>query len=112
MTETCPHCGYSLKNDEVIERDGWTLDPRGQAKYRGKILPINKTAARLLHSLAKENGRPIEPDILYERCIDNDDPYVIYAVIAKLRRKLHELKVPCPIQSRRGRHNSGYWWQV
>ena len=65
----CPCCGYNFREDEVVERDGFRLDPRAATvTYKGWPLRMAATPARIMHSLAVSNravrgdARPGPPD--------------------------------------------------
>jgi len=110
MTAICPHCQYDLKADEVIKRDGFTLDPRGAVTYNGKEIKLTKAQKCILFSLAKADGRRLSSYDLADRCCYYETAHVSNAIkmhISLLRKRLSGL--PCPVQNE---HGVGYYWKL
>lgn len=103
----CPHCGYSLTPDRVVERDGWRIDPRGKATHASGFVTTRQPWVIILHALALMDGRPVSIDMLLSRASDSDYPNTITSQISQLRKTLREAGIPDPVlTSRRG----GYSW--
>ncbi len=116
-SDLCPHCGYNLIADEIVERDGFTIDPRGHVRYEGLLIPgFTPQMVSVMHSLAKANGRKLTASVIADRCgSENADRSNVVAVqICRLRRVLQACDIPCPVQSKLGptREGGGYWWGV
>jgi len=110
MTAICPHCQYDLKADTIIERDGFTLDPRGAVTYNGQEIKLTKTQKCILFSLAKANGRRLSSYDLADRCCYYDASNAnkeFKMHISLLRKRLSH--VQCPVQTD---HGVGYYWQI
>lgn len=115
MSDLCPHCGYNLEADTIIERDGFTIDPRGHVRYEGLLIPgFTPQMVSVMHSLAKATGRKLTARILADRCGSDtaDTSNVISVQVFRIRRALQAVDIPCPVQSRLGptREGGGYWW--
>lgn len=117
MTALCPHCGYNLEADTIIERDGFTIDPRGHVRYGGVLIPrLRPQVVSAMHSIAKANGRKVTADIIADRCGSEtvNTSNVVRGLVWRLRGALNAVDVPCPVQSKLGptREGGGYWWAV
>ena len=117
MSSLCPHCGYNLEADVIIERDGFTIDPRGHVRYDGSLIPgFTAQMVSVLHTLAKAGGRKLTSSVIADRCSSEniDRSNVIAVQICRLRRVLKARDIPCPVQSRSRpvREGGGYWWAV
>ena len=117
MTDLCPHCGYNLEADAIIERDGFTIDPRGHVRYDGILIPgFTPQMVSVMHSLAKGNGRKLTAEVIADRCDSEsaDAKNHISVQIFKIRRVLQAVDVPCPVQSKLGptREGGGDGWAV
>lgn len=102
----CPHCGYDLRKDILIERDGWSFDPRGVAFYSDKPVRLTPGEFSILHSLAKADGRIVSVDALLGR-IGSDGS--LQTTVYHVRQHLGELKIPDPIENVFAR---GYRWRT
>lgn len=109
MTHFCPSCGFNLRNDEVVERDGFRLDPRGLAEFEGRYIDIPVGYALILHALASNEGRAVSLSTLLSRVSDGDYPQFVAVLVCRMRRTLQEAGIPNPIQTVYGR---GYRWHV
>ena len=112
ITNCCPSCGYNLRNDLMIERDKYVIDPRGAVTYRRIPVALTPTMISIMHTLAKANGRTVPSDAIMNRCTDTDrlNPSSnLKAHVQYLRNRLKEAGLPNPIQTKRGQ---GYYWAV
>jgi DNA-binding response OmpR family regulator len=116
MTPNCPSCGYNLANDQVIERDGFAIDPRGLVVYNGRAVKgLIPTDVCIFHSIAKNQGRPINISALTERCCDEDtDVGRVYNAVCRIRHALNLQDIPDPIKTLTAYSNAqgGYYWLV
>lgn len=104
----CPHCGFDLVKDEVLERDHFTYDPRGVVSYCGIILRLRPAHREIVGSLMKAAGRIVSKDTLLERLgSEGDDPTLMNVQVSLLRRDLRKLGIPCPIKTVWG---AGFCW--
>ena len=107
MSHICPSCGYNLSRDEVIDRDGFMLDPRGAAQFHGDDLGLTLAEALTLYAIASANGRPISHKTIASRVSDSNDAEVARIFVLRARRKLTVHDAPDPVRTMRGR---GYAW--
>lgn len=107
MSGFCPHCGYNLTRDEVIEANGFTLDPRGSVTFNGLPVSLTRGEANLLHALARARGRIVTAETLHARIAlrEGRNPQTVAVVISRIRKRVK----PCPITTVRG---AGYRWGV
>ncbi len=104
----CPHCGFDLVKDEVLERDHFTYDPRGIISYCGIILKVRPAHRIIVGSLMKADGRIVSKDALLERIgSDAEDATLINVHVSLLRRDLRKQGIPCPIKTVWG---AGFCW--
>lgn len=106
----CPHCGYSLKRDEVIHRGDWTLDPRGEVFYRGRKLRVQVSLAEMLHSIAVDAPRPCSISVIANRLGIDEGASVSNTVkvrASQLRNALRAADIDVPFEVIYGR---GYRW--
>ncbi len=111
MTHICPSCGYNLTADAAVERDGWCIDPRGAASYRGVELFTRNTWVQILFTCASMTGI-VKVDVLQARISDSEESNVAASQLSLMRKRLAYLSVPCPIETVRGDCVSGYRWRV
>lgn len=105
----CPHCGFSLDRDEPIERDGFTIDPRGSLSFLGEPVRMTRAEVCLMHTVASANGRIVSRSTVGERVGDQDDPANVASVLlCRVRKRLREISAPCPVV---GVHGRGYRWE-
>lgn len=98
---------------DIIERDGFILDPSGDVTWAGRVIRnLGKTSSAILYELAKANGRRLSADFLAGNCCgDVADPSNNISVhIWRTRKKLKRLGMPDPIGTER--NVPGYWWAV
>lgn len=106
----CPHCGYSLDRDEIVERDGFRLDPRGTVSFQGRAVRATTMQALILHSLASASGRWVKPHVLADR-IGSEAEHpdnVIAVLLSRTRHSMAETGAPDPV---RNEHGKGYRWE-
>jgi DNA-binding response OmpR family regulator len=94
MTSICPYCGYNLVADDVLEIDGFRLDPRGVAHWQGKQIEMHPWHALILHSLAKAGGRPLSDTVLLERLGSEATRHSVHVYVSRLKRELTDAGVP------------------
>lgn len=105
----CPCCGYNFREDEVVERDGFKIDPRAATVlYEGKRLRMAATPARIMHALAASN-RAVRGEALLARVSASEDLNTLAVQVHRARDACAEISAPCPIATQRG---VGYVWQV
>jgi len=104
MTALCPCCGYDLAQDEVIERDGIRLEPRGDVLVNGAPVRLTPSERIILSSLMKANGMAISGAALHERMDSRADGNVVEVMVRRVREKLGDA---CRIENIRG---IGYRW--
>lgn len=105
----CPCCGYNFRDDQVVERDGFTIDPRAATVlYEGTPLRMAPTPARIMHALAASD-RAILREALLARVSGCENLNTLAVQVHKARDACAEVKAPCPITTQRG---VGYVWQV
>ena len=114
MTDICPHCGYDLKNDEIIELDGFTIDPRGLVTYNNVEIQLSNSEIGMLHAIAKAKGRWLASNIIGERISDSESRHIANVCAFRIRSKFKNADVNCPIESRKGNRNGfgGYRWNA
>lgn len=111
----CPHCGYDLVADVVIEKDGFTLDPRGEISFNSTVIALTSGEVAVLMTIAKAGGRWMRAAVVGDRMSECENPENMVAVLlSRARRKFRELDIPFPVDSRRGRacaeFGGGYRW--
>ena len=112
MTHTCPSCGFNLAKDEMVERDGWLLDPRGSAWLNGAEVPLSSGQAVILHTVGGESPRWVRTEALLNRASNSERENTVAVQMCIIRRRLRELGIAPPIESRHMRHGGGYRWKV
>ena len=106
----CPSCGFNMTRDETVERDGFTLDPRGCVSFMGKDVPLTKAEATLLHTVAAADGRVVSRATVASRFGMSDDPANVTSVLmCRIRKRLSAFGAPCPVKNEIGR---GYRWEL
>jgi DNA-binding response OmpR family regulator len=98
----CPSCGYNLTRDEVIERDEWSIDPRGAVRFQGEAIYLPPALFTIMHTLATTT-RSVRAEVLLNRMGSEAQPQVIGVLICRLRKLLRDKKIPSPIQTVWGR---------
>jgi DNA-binding response OmpR family regulator len=110
MTRFCPSCGFNFERDETIERDGFTLDPRGAVSFLGKAIAFTKAEAGFLHTIAASNGRLVTREVIGARIGQGEDPKDVATVMLhRVRKRLRAVSAPCPIVHVQGR---GLRWEA
>jgi len=105
----CPSCGFNLDRDEVLQLDGFVLDPRGMIAFQGSPVLMTHHEAMAMHTVASANGRPVKTETISQRISDGEDPHCASVFIHRARRRLLAAGVPNPIQTAFRR---GYRWSV
>lgn len=109
---SCPSCGFNLKNDRLIIKDGFVLDPRGQLFYNARAVKITQTPLRVLYTIAKEDGRPVTYDAIADRACDahkTDPRTLIKLYVHGLRKQFKAAGIPFPIKNE---PCVGYFWEL
>jgi|GEM_PF-5913712 len=99
----CPHCGYDLKQDRPIERDGIRLHPATHSVWwQGVRMHLSPAQFTLLNSIVKGTPDVMSVGMLAERIgYEGDDPgNNVNVHIARIRRKL--IGIPIKAIWRRG----------
>jgi len=111
MTAHCPHCGFNLEQDQVIERDGFILDPRGAVSFHGEAITLPKNHVQLLYTLAASYGRPVRRDVLADRVgsESNNVSNTMSVIFGRIRKTLADAGAPWPVEVVWGR---GYRWSL
>jgi len=107
VSHICPSCGFNLARDEVIDRDGFMLDPRAAAHFHGDDLGLTIAEALTLYTVAAAHGRYVSREAVATRVSDSYDPNIASVFLTRARRKLVEHHAPNPVRSSRGR---GFAW--
>ena len=105
----CPCCGFNLTRDEVMELDGFMLDPRGMVAFQGSPVLMTHHEAMAMHTVASAKGRPVKTEIISQRISDGEDPHCASVFLHRVRRKLAEARLPNPIETVARR---GYRWSM
>ncbi len=89
MADMCPHCGYNLAPDQLIEAGRWVLSPT-ETFYDGERLDVTKQQAAVLHTLAKARGVCVPPEVIKNRVSDSErgDNNIVYVLMRRLRMRL------------------------
>ena len=110
----CPRCGINFKNDEVIEIDGFRIDPRGQAFYNDRMIRgLSPTNVCVLYTIARAGGRLVTSDTLVARCCGESQSESRARVgVHEIRKVLGILEIPDPLLavSARDSASGGYLW--
>lgn len=106
----CPHCGFDLEPDKLIERDGFRLDPRGTTDFNGHPVRLTRAQSIFLASVAKVAPRPISYGALIDRMgiEGRHERNVLSVQMSHLRKRLDAFDIPLPIQAVR---SVGYQWK-
>lgn len=108
-TPLCPHCGFDLRKDEMIELDGFRFDPRGGIFFNGDTLRLRPSWQIILATLAKAAPRPVSAAALADRTGSEGDAadVTLRTQICAVRKRLRDIGVPIPFRTEWGR---GYRW--
>lgn len=105
MTAFCPQCGFNIKADKPVERDGWRIVP-GMAFYHGAPVALTASMATILHTLAMAAPDPVRTSVLENRSARGRyGNGSLKVVISELRKRLGDLS---PIETVAG---FGYRWR-
>ncbi|WP_298165063.1 winged helix-turn-helix domain-containing protein [Novosphingobium sp.] len=105
----CPCCGYNFREDEIVERDGFTIDPRAASViYHGRKLQMAASPARIMHALAASD-RAVLREALLARVSGSEDMNTLAVQVHRARKACEDVGAPCPIFTQQG---VGYIWQV
>lgn len=111
----CPECGTNLRNDHILELDGFFIDPRGEVRYRGKDLQFGPNQVLIFHTIAQNLGRFVRAQTIAERCCKKSRVWPVKSLhtqIKHIRDKLELFEVPDPIGSIPGISGRlGYRWK-
>ena len=106
----CPSCGFNLRRDEVLELDGFSIDPRGLVTRAGARIALTRTETAVLYAIASGGGRPVSSEAIANRATEADDAVnVVRVMVRRIRAKLMQAGVPDAITTCWG---SGYAWAV
>lgn len=98
----CPMCGYNLEPDPVVERDGWRIDPRGDVRFKDRIVKIPASWVGILHAVGSTT-ECVSRDALLNRISGSENSNVLCAQISKFRRFCKEFNLPVPFETVWGR---------
>jgi DNA-binding response OmpR family regulator len=107
----CPSCGFNLSRDELIERDGFVIDPRGGVTFEGRQIEIWPSEVSIAHTVATAAGRCVSIGAIAGR-LDSEaiDPINRIAVsICRMRKRFAAANAPFPIETV---HSRGYRWEM
>lgn len=108
LTAICPHCGYDLQRNVVLERGEYVLHPDGMVYRQGERVRLTVQEGQLLYTVAKADGRPIHCRIIGERISECEDPYnLVMVLMTRIRAKFRADGVPLPVGNIR---NFGLTW--
>lgn len=105
----CPSCGFNLTRDEIVEIDGWRIDPRGIAEYDGRAIHFAPAQLIILHSIAMMRGRIAARDAILNRMGTEAEPNILSVLVCRIRRTINAAGIPSPIKTVCGR---GYRWEL
>lgn len=108
----CTNCGTNTSKDEVVERDGFRIDPKVGVSYMGRPIKLSKVQRCIMLTLASANGRRLPRQLLADRCCylkETGNVNTVRTHISVLRRKLEGQGVPVPF---RNDWDVGYYWEV
>lgn len=88
MSALCPHCGYDLETDRVLEMDGLMFDPRGPVIWRGELVHLTPSERIMLHTLLKAAPRTVTKDVILERVGSDGPPNSVNVWAHGVRSKL------------------------
>lgn len=105
----CPHCGFNLSQDAIVERDGFTIDPRGTITFNGRRIKATPIDMGIAHSVASAAGRVVKCEVIAERLGSetNDPRGLIRTRICFMRKNFADARAPFPLETVFGR---GYRW--
>lgn len=109
MSAMCPMCGYNLQADAVVETGEWRVDPRGDARWRGKAVALRQSWVVLLLTLAAQPGRWISTEALLARISGSENRNVLAVHFSRIRAALLDAGAPVPFEGTRGLPG-GYRW--
>src|SRR4051812_35921706 len=99
----CPHCGYSLKPDEPVQRGPWFVTPT-IVFYADEPVAMTPGQVTIMHTLASAGGQVVGAEALGRRVGFSEDPMSIARVLICHARKV----TPRPPIQTVPRH--GYRW--
>lgn len=108
----CPSCGYSFEQDKIVDRDHFTIDPRGALYYRGQFIRATPQQIGIFHTIASIN-RIVSAEVISNR-VGSDEvanpSNGVSVQLSRLRTLFEYSHIPWPIVSYRGRQRGGYLW--
>ena len=105
----CPNCGCNMTRDEVVERDGWTIDPVSNVvRYGDKAIRMTRQMIGIMHTLAASK-KAVRLMTIVNRVSDNEiSGDVVRVQVLRIRKHAEAAGAPNPIATARG---IGYEWQ-
>jgi DNA-binding response OmpR family regulator len=98
----CPHCGTNLTPDKVEERNGFSITPSGEVRYKGQYLNLRRQPGLMLHTLAAAGGNTVSKTTIIGRISETDSVWpekFVDAIAAKTRKQLRGYGVPVPFET-------------
>jgi DNA-binding response OmpR family regulator len=95
----CPHCGYDLASEAIVEDGDFLYEPRLGVLYRGARLPISPDRHLILATLLKARPRVLTSDALLGAIGSEGDDTLIRSHVSVIRRDLYALGIPNPIET-------------
>lgn len=108
----CDRCGANASADDIIDRDGFLLDPRGPITYQDKPLKLTRVQRCILITLAHGRDTRISANALAERCCylrNHGKVNPISVHLSTLRDRLKANGAPVPFLCDR---EIGYYWSL
>jgi DNA-binding response OmpR family regulator len=103
----CPHCGYCLQHDKILQIGAFDIDPRGDVFWMGKPLKLSRQQSEIIFSLASTKGRPISTDVLRDRIGHEGSSNNVAVQITRMRSRFAAVGAPFPV---RNMNRRGYFW--
>ena len=93
----CPRCGHDLALEQRVEVGPLINDPRGAARWCGRIVALPPSEHIILGTLARAGGALVATDILAERIGYERDGNVVDVHLSRLRRRFREAGAPATL---------------
>lgn len=108
----CPHCGYDLERDQIIDRDGLRFDPRGDVTWHGMALQLTTNERIVLGTIVKAAPDCVTRAVLDERTGYTGMGNCSEVLVCRIRRKMRDVApamIATPLETVRG---LGIRWRV
>jgi len=108
----CPHCGYDMRREEIVELGCARFEARGQFTYDGRAVHLSPNERITVETLLRARGSYVASQILVDRIdISGDDPLShVRVYMRRVRDKLEAVGAPRGIIE--SGYSLGYRWAV